>query len=58
MLPRMIVQDMIDEKCMTVIEGEDGKVSFDIRISRHKNKWVSPLLEDFEGFCREVLSDF
>ncbi|MCS5421197.1 MULTISPECIES: LysR family transcriptional regulator [Psychrilyobacter] len=47
LLPQFCVEDLIEAKKIRVIKGNRDKIKFSTQISYHKNKWLSPLLNEF-----------
>ena len=47
LLPKFCVEDLIEAKKIRVIKGNGDEIKFSTQISYHKNKWLSPLLNEF-----------
>lgn len=47
LLPQFCVEDLIKNKKIKVIEGNGDEIKFSTQMSYHKNKWLSPLLNEF-----------
>lgn len=47
LLPQFCVEDLIEAKKIRVIKGNGDEIKFSTQISYHKNKWLSPLLNEF-----------
>lgn len=47
LLPQFCVEDLIEAKKVRVIKGNGNEIKFSTQISYHKNKWLSPLLNEF-----------
>lgn len=53
LLPQFCVEDLIVAKKIRVIKGNGDKIKFSTQISYHKNKWISPLLNEFIKYILE-----
>jgi len=47
LVPQFCVEDLIEAKKIRIINENEDKIKFSIQLSHHKNKWLSPLLNEF-----------